>query len=75
MPTRNFAVGDLILMVDEHAPRALWLLALIIGTKVSRDGLVRSVRLKTKSSNELVRPISKIVYLEAFGEEVVKRSE
>ena len=74
-PTRNFAVGDLILMVDENASRALWPLALIIGTKVSRDGLVRSVRLKTTSSNELVRPISKIVYLEAFGEEVVKRSE
>ena len=62
-------------MVDENAPRALWPLALIIGTKVSRDGLVRSVRLKTKSSNELVRPISKIVYLEAFGEEVVRRTE
>ena len=76
-PTRNFHVGDLILMVDENTPRALWPLALIIGTKVSRDGLVRSVRLKTKSSNELVRPISKIVYLEKFGEEVhvVKSTE
>ena len=62
-------------MVDENAPHALWPLALIIGTKVSRDGLVQSVCLKPKSSNELVRPISKIVYLDAFGEEVVKSND
>ena len=62
-------------MVGENAPRALWPSALIIGTTVSRDGLMRSVCLKSKSSNDLVCPISKIVYLEAFGGKVVKSTE
>ena len=43
----------------------------MIETKTGRDGLVRCVRVKTKASKELVCPISKIVFLEAFGEDVV----
>ena len=66
---RNFCVGDLVLMVDENTPRSLWPLGLVIGVNLSRDNLVRSVRLKTKS-NELVRPITKIVYLESFGDDL-----
>ena len=64
-------VGDLVLLLDESTPRSLWPLALVIETKTGRDGLVRCVRVKTKASKELVRSISKIVFLEAFWEDFV----
>ncbi len=67
---RNMKVGDLVLMLDENTPRSLWPLALVIAVNEGRDGLVRSLRLKTKSS-ELVRPVTKVVFLEAFGDDVV----
>ena len=49
-----------MLLLDESTPRRLWPLGLIV--REGRDGLVRFVRVKTKST-ELVRPISKIVSL------------
>ena len=52
-------------------PRSLWPLALVIEMKTGRDGLVRCVQVKTKASKELVQPISRIAFLEAFGEDVV----
>ena len=39
--------GDLVLMMDEVRPRHMWPLALVIATNYGRDGLVRSVRVKT----------------------------
>ena len=59
----NVKVGDLVLLLDENTPRRLWPLGLVVDVREGRDGLVRSVRVKTKSI-ELVRPISKIVSLE-----------
>jgi len=62
---RNFAVNDVVLVVDESLPRSCWPLARILEVYQSRkDGLVRSVKVKMKSST-LVRPIDKIVLLEA----------
>ena len=60
---RNLAIGDLVLVLDESAPRGLWPLALVKNVFTSTDGLVRSVRVKT-STSEYVRPITKIVMLE-----------
>ncbi len=59
----NVKVGDLVLLIDENTPRRLWPLALVVHVNVGRDGLVRSVRVKTQST-VLVRPITKIVMLE-----------
>ena len=61
---RNIKVGDLVLLVEESTPRGLWPLALVVEVICGRDSLVRSVRVKT-SATELVRPITKIVMLEA----------
>ena len=62
---RNFAVDDIVLVLDDKKPRNSWPLGRILEVYAnSRDGLVRSVRLKT-STSELVRPINKIVLLEA----------
>ena len=67
-PMRNFQVGDVVLLADEKTPRGLWPLARILDVKRNKkDGLVRSVTLKTKSS-VLQRPIDKIVLLEAAAE-------
>ena len=43
-------VGDLILLADETFPRGQWPLGLITEVLTSRDGYVRTVRVKTSSS-------------------------
>ena len=61
---RNVAINDIVLVLDESKPRGVWPLARVTEVyRNERDGLVRSVKLKT-SSNELVRPVDKIVLLE-----------
>jgi len=65
--SRIFAVGDVVLLVDENLPRSSWPLGRILEVFPNqKDGLVRSVRVKTRTS-VLVRPIDKIVLLEAAG--------
>ena len=64
IPQRNFAVNDVVLILDENKPRCNWPLGRVIEVYTNAaDNLVRSVRLKT-SSSELVRPVNKIVLLE-----------
>lgn len=60
---RNVQIGDLVLIMDENAPRGAWPLGLVLETTSGRDGLVRSAKLRTKST-VLVRPITKLVLLE-----------
>ncbi|XP_014679031.1 PREDICTED: uncharacterized protein LOC106818875 [Priapulus caudatus] len=60
----NTTVGDLVLLLEEHTPRNLWPLGIVVEAFEGRDGNVRSVRMRTKST-ELVRPITKIVLLES----------
>ncbi|KAL2092716.1 hypothetical protein ACEWY4_012514 [Coilia grayii] len=56
---RNLNVGDIVLVVDPTAPRGSWPLARVLETKPDGRGLVRSVKLKTKTS-VLERPITKL---------------
>jgi len=60
---RNLKIGDLVLIADENTPRGIWPMAIVIEVYPSRDNLIRSVKVKTKSS-VFVRPISKLVLLE-----------
>ena len=62
-PEENLKVGDVVLICEETTPRFLWPLGLVVEVKVGRDGLVRTVKVKTKSTI-LTRPVSKIVKLE-----------
>ena len=64
---RNLQVGDVVLLNDEEARVADYRLGLVIGTKPSKDGLVRSVKVKCIHRNEekltvsyLDRPIHKL---------------
>ena len=59
----NVKVGDVVLLYEENTPRFLWPLGLIIEVKVGRDKLIRTVKVKTKST-VLIRPVSKVVKLE-----------
>lgn len=64
-PRRNFMVNDVVLVVDDTSPRGSWPLARILEThRNSKDGYVRSVTVKTRTST-LHRPVDKIVLLEA----------
>ena len=59
----NLKVGDLVLLAEEGTPRSVWPLGRVIHVKPGRDGLIRSVRIRTKL-NELVRPVTKVIPLE-----------
>ena len=59
---RNVEIGDIVLVVDNSAPRGSWPLGRIVETMPDQQGNVRSVRVKTKGST-LVRPICKLVLL------------
>jgi len=65
---RNFAVGDVVLVVDEKSPRGTWPLGRVQEVYPNRsDGLIRRVKVKTMKST-LERPIDKIVLLESASE-------
>jgi hypothetical protein len=60
---RNIKENDLVLLCDESTPRGLWPLGIIVQTMEGRDGLVRAVKVRTKSS-VFTRPTTKVVLLE-----------
>ncbi|XP_049331748.1 uncharacterized protein LOC111197647 [Astyanax mexicanus] len=58
----NLRTGDVVVIVDPTSPRSSWPLARILETKPDAEGLVRSVKLKTKTG-VLERPITKLCLL------------
>ncbi|XP_074651586.1 uncharacterized protein LOC141906242 [Tubulanus polymorphus] len=64
---RNVAVGDIVLVADS-TPRNSWAMAKVIEVLPDKYGAVRVVRIKTKT-NELIRPIDKLVLLLEVDEE------
>ena len=59
----NLKLNDVVLVMDENAPRGFWPLARVIAIHPSQDGRVRTVQVKT-SSGVLVRPVSQLCLLE-----------
>lgn len=47
---RNLKVGDLVLLTDESFPRGKWPLGRVLEVVVSRDGLIRTAKVKTSST-------------------------
>ncbi len=58
----NFIPGDIVLVLDPTAPRGSWPLGRVLETFPDDKGLVRTVKIKTKSS-VLERPVGKICLL------------
>ena len=56
--------GDLVLLLDQTTPRHLWPLAIVEEVSVGRDGLVRSVLVRTRTTT-FRRPITQVIMLEA----------
>ena len=71
-PSRNFAVNDIVLVVDDRVPRSSWPLGRVTSEREnSSDGHVRSETVKTRTSI-YERPVDKTVLLESV--EMLKRS-
>lgn len=47
---KNFVVGDVVLVVDSTAPRGSWILGRIEEVMPDRNGLVRTVKVKTQTN-------------------------
>lgn len=59
---RSFAPGDIVVIVDSTAPRGSWLMGRVLEVFPDKNGLVRSVRVQTKTS-VLERPVTKLCLL------------
>ena len=58
-PRRNIKVDDVVVLVDEHAPRNSWLLGRVLQTRPDRKGFVRQCEVKTRTG-VFLRPVSKL---------------
>ncbi|XP_013888252.1 uncharacterized protein LOC106535729 [Austrofundulus limnaeus] len=67
-PSRNYKVGDLVLILHESTPRSQWPLGLVTDVNIGTDGLVRSVQVKTLTGT-YTRPIHKLCLLEGNMDE------
>ena len=61
-PKWNVNVGDIVLIVDNSAPRNSWLIGRILATMPDKRGFIRKVLVKTKIPT-LGIPISKLCLL------------
>ena len=58
----NLRVNDILLIADDNSHRGKWPTGRVIEVNSSDDGVVRSVRIKT-STSEYVRPVTKLCLL------------
>ncbi|KAK0153450.1 hypothetical protein N1851_004864 [Merluccius polli] len=59
---RSLVVGDIVTIMDASAPRGSWPLGKVLEVFPDKYGLVRSVKLQTKS-NIIERPVTKLTLL------------
>jgi hypothetical protein len=60
---RDHIVGDLVLVIDSNRPRGQWSLGRVQEVMPSKDGKIRTVKVKT-GQGVYVRPVAKICLLE-----------
>jgi hypothetical protein len=68
MPQNNFAVGDVVLLMDKKFHQSSWPKAIVTATESGTDGFVRTIRVRTSNGMEYHRDVSKLALLEAAGE-------
>ena len=73
-PTRNVKVGELVLVGQTGLPRGLWPLAVITEVVEGKDGVVRKLRVRTRTVDKLVSVVN-IVPLELGMREAESDSE
>ncbi|KAL3967647.1 phylloquinone omega-hydroxylase/docosahexaenoic acid omega-hydroxylase [Sarotherodon galilaeus] len=62
LPQRNISQGNIVLIVDDSAPRNSWVMGRVIQTFEDAKGRVRQAKVKT-SKNILLRPVTKLCVL------------
>ena len=65
-PKRNLTDGDIVLVMDVNTPRKCWPLGRVIRSFPGKDGLVRSVEVKT-SWAVFTRPVNKLCLLDSVN--------
>lgn len=60
--TRNFQIDDLVLIKEDSMPPSKWHMGRVIQILPSKDGIVRAIKLKTRTG-EYIRPILKLALL------------
>ena len=65
---RNFAVGDVVLVVDPNQPRGQWKIGRVMEVYPVLDQLVRVAKIKT-DVGIYTRPILRLCLLEPAGED------
>lgn len=65
-PNQNLQVGDLVFLKQDNMPPGQWMRGRIVATYPGKDGLVRSVRVKT-AKGSYDRPVNKCCYLPIEG--------
>ena len=65
-PEPNIGRDDIVVVVDDDAPRNRWPLGRVVSANAGADGLVRSVRVRMGNS-EYDRPIHKLILLVKSG--------
>ena len=75
-PHQNFQKGDAVLLLDDTTPtRGRYSYALVVDTKVCKDGLVRSATVKTSDGLLRQRDIRKLVLLEPADDMQIHNDE
>ena len=62
--TRNFKIGDLVIIKSKYIPQNHWPMGRVIETFVGSDDIIRPLKVKTPSA-ELLRPSNSLYLLEA----------
>ena len=63
----NISIGDLVIVNNPNTPRCVWPLARVIEKYEGKDGLVRTVKLRT-ATGEIVRPVAMLCLLEGVNQ-------
>lgn len=62
VPVHNLTVGDLVYLIDDQLPPGQWLMGRITEVFPGADGLVRNIKLRTKTG-EFIRAAQRCCYL------------
>lgn len=65
---QNLCVDDFVLMKEDNVPPGMWPMARIIKVYPGKDGLVRTVKIRTPHT-DLLRPVQKLVRLPIRNED------
>ena len=49
-PKRNLSIGDIVLIKEENQPRGSWLMGKVTAVEADKEGFVRSVSVKTSTT-------------------------